>query len=40
MGYDEETVTIADPISGEVKYDKAQFEKVFLDRGNQCVILQ
>lgn len=40
IGYDEETVTIADPISGEVKYDRAQFEKVFSDRGSQCVILQ
>ena len=40
IGYDEETVTMADPISGEIKYDKEQFEKVFSDRGSQCVILQ
>lgn len=40
IGYDEEQVTIADPISGFVSYEKQQFEKVFLSRGNQCVTLE
>lgn len=36
IGYSEETVTIADPISGMMEYDREQFES----RGRQCVILQ
>ncbi len=40
IGYTEDTVTIADPISGLVEYDKDSFESVFASRGNQCVILQ
>lgn len=40
IGYTKETVTIADPISGIVDYDKDQFEKVFSSRGKQCVILE
>lgn len=39
IGYTNDTVTIADPISGEVEYSKAQFESVFRSRNNQCVIL-
>ena len=39
IGYDENHVTIADPITGVVEYDKAQFESVFKSRGSQCVIL-
>ena len=39
IGYDENQVTIADPITGVVEYDKAQFESVFKSRGSQCVIL-
>lgn len=39
IGYDTDTVTIADPISGIVAYDRAQFESVFASRGNRCVIL-
>ena len=40
IGYSEDTVTIADPISGIVEYDRAAFESVFESRGNKCVILE
>lgn len=40
IGYSEDTVTIADPISGMVEYSRAQFESVFASRSNQCVILE
>ena len=40
IGYTEDTVIIADPISGSVEYSRQDFEKVFASRGNQCVILQ
>lgn len=39
IGYSGTTVTIADPISGLAEYDRQQFEKVFADRGNQCVVI-
>ena len=40
IGYSEDTVTIADPISGLTEYSRGQFESVFESRGRQCVILQ
>ncbi|MCD8069667.1 MAG: C39 family peptidase, partial [Lachnospiraceae bacterium] len=40
IGYTEDTVTIADPISGLVEYSREDFESVFESRGNQCVILR
>lgn len=40
IGYTEDTVTIADPISGIVEYSREQFESVFSSRENQCVILK
>lgn len=40
IGYTDTTVTIADPISGQVEYDRQQFEDVFESRGNQCVVLE
>lgn len=40
IGYTESTVTIADPLVGQVEYDREQFEKVFDSRGSKCVILQ
>ncbi|MBM6751381.1 C39 family peptidase [Mediterraneibacter glycyrrhizinilyticus] len=40
IGYTETTVTIADPISGRIEYDREQFEKVFESRKNQCVVLE
>lgn len=40
IGYTEDSVTIADPISGMVNYSRDRFEKVFASRGNRCVILQ
>ncbi|MCD8380846.1 MAG: C39 family peptidase [Lachnospiraceae bacterium] len=40
IGYTEDTVTIADPISGLIEYSREAFESVFASRGNQCVILQ
>lgn len=39
IGYAEETVAIADPISGMMEYDREQFESVFESRGRQCVII-
>ncbi len=40
IGYTQDTVTIADPISGKMEYSREDFERVFASRGNQCVILQ
>lgn len=40
IGYGENIVVISDPISGQVAYDRQQFETVFLSRNSQCVILQ
>lgn len=40
IGYSENTVTIADPISGLVEYDRVSFEDVFASREYQCVVLQ
>ena len=40
IGYTEDTVTIADPISGLIDYDREQFEKVFQARGRQCVVIE
>ncbi|MCD8326238.1 MAG: C39 family peptidase [Lachnospiraceae bacterium] len=40
IGYTEDTVTIADPISGLVEYSREDFESVFESRGNQCVVLR
>lgn len=39
IGYSGTTVTIADPISGQIEYDRQQFEEVFVDRGNRCVVI-
>lgn len=40
IGYTQDSVTLADPISGIVTYSREAFEHVFESRGNQCVILQ
>ncbi len=40
VGYTENTVKIADPLSGLVEYDKESFESSYLSRSSQCVILQ
>lgn len=40
IGYTETTVTIADPISGQIEYSREQFEQVFESRGSQCVVLE
>ena len=40
IGYDEDTVTVADPIYNRITVSRAQFEKIFAERGGQCVILQ
>lgn len=40
IGYTENTVIIGDPIAGLATYDRAQFEKVYAQRGSQAVILQ
>ncbi len=40
IGYTEDTVMIADPISGMMECNRDAFESVFQSRGNQCVILQ
>lgn len=39
IGYSQDTVSLADPISGMVDYDREQFESVFESRGSQCVII-
>lgn len=39
IGYSKDKVTIADPISGMVEYDRNQFESVFKSRNSRCVIL-
>lgn len=40
IGYSEDTVVIADPISGLMEYNRNQFETVFESRGKQSVILR
>lgn len=40
IGYDEDTVTIADPIAGIIKCAKPKFERIFEQRGNKCLILE
>lgn len=40
IGYTDATVTIADPISGEIQYSREQFESVFMMRGSQCVVIE
>ncbi len=40
IGYTETTVTISDPLSGIVEYDRADFESVFAERGYKCVVLE
>ncbi len=40
IGYTDKTVTIADPISGETEYSREQFERVFAERGRQCVVIE
>ena len=40
IGYSEDTVTIADPISGIVEYSRTQFEYVFASRSYQCLVLE
>lgn len=39
IGYSEDTVTIADPIAGEMVYSREMFEEVYASRGKQCVCL-
>lgn len=39
-GYAETTVTMADPMEGEVAYDRARFEAVYASRGSQSVALE
>lgn len=39
IGFDDDTVTIADPLAGEVEYSREQFEWVYEERGSQSVIL-
>ena len=40
IGYDDDTVTVADPIYSRITVSRDQFEKIFAERGGQCVILQ
>ena len=35
IGYSEDTVTISDPISGLLEYDRERFESIFESRGNK-----
>ena len=40
IGYTDDTVILADPISGQCEYNKEAFEAVFASRNCQCVILK
>ncbi len=40
IGYTDTTVTIADPISGIVEYDREQFESVYASRGSHAVVIE
>lgn len=40
IGYSSDTITIADPISGIIEYEREQFEKVYEQRERKCVIIQ
>ena len=40
IGYDEDTVTVADPIYNRITVSREQFEKILAERGGQCVILK
>lgn len=40
IGCSQNTVTVADPISGITEYDRGRFESVFESRGRQCVIIE
>lgn len=40
IGYTDSQVTLADPISGRVVYDRGQFERAFASRQNKCLILR
>ncbi len=39
IGYDADTVTIADPLSGLRAYSRKMFEHVFASRGSRCIII-
>ena len=40
IGYDDTTVTLADPINGIMEYDRTQFESVFESRENMAVVVK
>ena len=40
IGYSENTVTAANPLSGIVEYSRTQFEKVFASRSRQSVVIE
>lgn len=40
IGYDENNVTIADPLTGITEYNKERFENVYISRGSKCVIIE
>ncbi len=40
VGYTDDTVIIADPLSGRTEYSRSDFESVYTSRGNHGVILQ
>lgn len=40
IGYSSDTVTIADPLAGIVQYEREQFEKVYDERDQKCVIIK
>lgn len=40
IGYTNKTVVLADPIYGQMEYDRETFEKIFALRNSQCVILR
>lgn len=40
IGYTDDKVVIADPLDGEMEYNRSQFESVFSERNNWCVVLE
>ncbi|MCC8013700.1 MAG: C39 family peptidase [Eubacterium sp.] len=40
IGYNENSVTIVDPLTGIVEYSRERFENVYISRGSKCVIIE
>lgn len=40
IGYTEDEIVVADPITGRSAYPRSRFERIFASRNNRCVILE